>query len=239
MKFFDVQQGSSEWWDLRRGVLTASRTDKIITPKTLKPSAQQDDLIDELLSERFSLIPPENVQAYTSRAMEWGIKCEEEARRFYSLERNLDVTNGGFCLRDDGKLGSSPDFLVVDGKLRGCGEIKAPQGPTQCKYLRKGGLPDDFRSQVHTHLIVGGWDFCDFLSYSIGLPALLIRVVPDEYTEKLKAAIDEFLVRFDAALEKFAPSDPAEIIGLPGPVVAAPLCIEGPQVEEQAGEIPF
>lgn len=200
MIFFDVDQGSEEWFTLRKGILTASRTNQILTSKKEEPSTQQDDLIAELIGEKLSLIPPEHVETYTNRSMRWGQHCEEEARRFYCLERNCEVSNGGFCLTDDERFGASPDSLVGTD---GCLELKAPQAHTHAKYIMKGGLPLEYKSQCHTHLIVTGRAWCDLLSYCPGLPPLLVRVTPNEYTAKLKKAMDDFWVRYQDQLAKF------------------------------------
>jgi len=203
MKFHDVQQGSEEWFLLRKGVPTASRFDMILTAKTLKPSTQQDALICNLIGEKLSLIPPEGVENFTNRAMDWGRHCEEEARRWYCLERNVDVTNGGFCLTDDGRFGASPDSLIdSDG---GCLELKCPQANTQVKYLLTGTLPPEYAAQCHGHLIVTGRKYCDFLSYSPGLPPLLVRVVPDDFTKQLRIALEVFHEKYAATLKRLDP----------------------------------
>ena len=40
MIIHDVEQGTQEWLRVRFGVITASNADKILTPKTKKPSTQ-------------------------------------------------------------------------------------------------------------------------------------------------------------------------------------------------------
>ena len=48
----DVEQGYAEWVAARLGIPTASCFDKIITPKTMKPSASADKYAWELIAER-------------------------------------------------------------------------------------------------------------------------------------------------------------------------------------------
>lgn len=199
MIWHDVEQGSSDWFDLRKGIPTASRFDMILTPKTEKPSSSQKKLICELIGEIMSQIPPEGVENFTNRAVRWGLQCEQEARRYYTLERGLELKNGGFCQADDRRFGASPDSLIgEDGVL----EIKCPQSDTQAEYLLDGELPSAYRCQVHGHLIVTGRKWCDFLSYSPGLPALLLRVEPDAFTAKLKEALEAFYGDFQKALKR-------------------------------------
>lgn len=205
MKIIECQQGSPEWFEARKGIPTASRFSKILTPKTLKLSASADDLICELIGERMSLIPPEGADAFMNRAMRWGTECEAEARAWYAMEADMDVRQVGFVLTDDGRIGASPDGLVGDdGGL----ELKCPQASTQVAYLLAGELPAEYKAQVHGALIVTNRKWWDFLSYHPGLPPLLIRVFPDEYTVVLMEALDHFYARYQAALARVRGMEP-------------------------------
>lgn len=216
MKWFDVEQPSPEWFKLRNGVPTCSRFDMILTPAKGEPSKQHDTLINELIGERMSIIPPEGLESFTNRAMRWGQQCEAEARRYYSLKVDADVFNGGFCLTDDDRFGGSPDGIVgesetVDGEIRlakmlGGLELKCPQPATQVEYLRAGTLPVAYRWQVHGHLFVTGNEWWDFLSYSPGLPPLLIRVERSPDTIRLAEELERFYKKFMDALAKIQES---------------------------------
>lgn len=197
MKIFDFEQRSEEWWQIRRGIPTASSFSNLITPKTLKISASADDYIYELLGERFRISPP--VEAYKSAAMQNGIDTEAEARSFYAMEKNVDLTSVGFCLSDCGRWGCSPDALV--GDLGGL-EMKCPIEKTHCKYLLGGTLPDEYKAQVHGSLIVTARPWWDFMSYCPGFPPFIIRVEPNEYTAALRDALESFHARYMAAVSK-------------------------------------
>lgn len=199
MKLYDCEQLSEAWFELHRGRPTASRFGRIITPRTGKLAAGADDLICELVAERFYPGQLIELAQPPSRAMLHGTQCEPEARRFYEMEVGRDVREVGFLATDDERFGASPDGLVgEDGGL----ELKCPQGKTQVRYLLDGVLPDDYRAQVHGCLIVSGRAWWDFLSYCPGLPPFLIRTYPDEFTVKLLAALEEFWDRYQGALSK-------------------------------------
>jgi predicted phage-related endonuclease len=162
-------------------------------PAPIVMCAGADTLIAELIAEKISEILPERAETYSSRAMEWGKQTEEEARRFYCMEQNVTTTNGGFCTTDDGLLGASPDSLVNGD---GCLELKCPQPKTHVQYLLDNVLPAEYVPQCHAHLIVTGRKYCDFMSYAIGFPPLLIRVERSDYTDKLEAVVrGQFLPR--------------------------------------------
>lgn len=203
MKFHDVVQYSPEYWELRRAVPTASRFDKIITPTTCKPSGQQDSLIAELLAEQVQNTAPffsnRGSNKPVTPEMQEGMDREAESRRWYEFQYNVDVTNGGFCVSDCGRYGCSPDGLIgADGVL----ELKNPKSETHIGYLMKGGLPADYRPQVHGHLIVTGRAYVHFVSYCPPLPDLAVRVEPDEFTEKLRAELERFIQKYHQAALK-------------------------------------
>lgn len=200
MRVIECRQLTPEWWEARRGVPTASQFGRILTPKTLKPSAQADAYIDELIGDLVSLNPPVFSQNGYTAAMTAGREFEPEARRFYEMERGVDVREVGFVMDDLGRFGCSPDGLVGDdGGL----ELKCPLPKTHAGYLREGGLPVEYAPQVHGSLVVTGRAWWDFLSYAPGLPEVLVRVTPNEYTEALREALEVFWARYMEAMDKF------------------------------------
>lgn len=198
MKTFNVPQRSDEWFSLRRGIPTASRFDMIMTAVTCKPSSSQNKLIDELISE--SLLPPERIER-PSADMEHGMILEAEARCGYEFGfAPAKVTEIGFVLSDCGRFGCSPDGLV--GEVGGV-EIKCPNPATHISYVRGGGLPNDYKTQVHGSMIVTGRKVWDFFSYARGLDPFCVTVQADEFTEQLRAEINRFCEKYDRARALF------------------------------------
>jgi hypothetical protein len=191
-RWHDVEQGTSEWWELRKGIPTASEFKRILTGGG-KLSTQADDYACELVADKHCLIPPEGVENFTNRAIRWGQQTEAEARRWYMMEHRHAVSNGGFCVTLDGRFGCSPDGLI--NELGGL-ELKCPQGKNHVSYCLKGELPNDYRPQVHGALWVTGALWWDFVSYCPGLPAFRVRVEPDDYTQRLGEALEAFHRRY-------------------------------------------
>lgn len=199
MKVIQCVQGSDQWWEAKRGIPSASNFDRIITAVTGKPSAGMKGYIAELIADTASMTPSYFTNRGVSRPMQNGHDMEPEARRYYALERNVDVQQVGFCISDCGRFGCSPDGLVgEDGGL----ELKCPSLHIHAGYLIDGTLPNEYKAQVHGALVVTGRAWWDFLSYGPGLDPLLIRVKPNEFTDKLRAALEVFWVQYRAAVLK-------------------------------------
>jgi hypothetical protein len=199
MKTYHCDQYSDEWWRLRRGVPTASQFDSILTPKTMKYAAGARSYIYQLVGDRFDLLYPRKDE-FATAAMRRGTEQEPESRAWYTLRTGCDVMQVGFVTTDDGRFGCSPDGLVgMEGGL----EMKNPTPKVQAEYRDKGGLPAEYRAQVHGALIVTGAKFWDFLSWCPGLPPLLVRTVPDGYTEQLREALEQFWKEYSAMVARF------------------------------------
>lgn len=194
-------QRSESWYEVRRGLPTCSRFDKILTAVQGKPSAAQETLINELLAE--SIMPPEQglIKGHMTEEMETGMILEAEARCRYELEfATGPVSEVGFLMHESGLFGGSPDALVGD---EGGVEIKCPAAVTQIGYLRAGVLPNEYRCQVHGYLIVTGRSWWDFFGYARNLPVFRLSVERDEFTLKLQAEVLAFCAKYKKAREDF------------------------------------
>lgn len=194
MRLMNVVQGSPEWHQARLGMPTASQFDRIITPKTLKPSSQSQGYLCELLAERLLGVPLDSV------ATEWmarGLELEPQAVEFYEFTRDVKADLGGFALLDDGSAGCSPDRLIGDdGGL----EIKCPAPATHVAYLLGQAVDEKYRCQVQGSLWITGRRWWDVLSYHPDMPPALVRVERDEeFIEALAAAVGDFNARLSEA----------------------------------------
>jgi len=196
MRHLKVEFGSPEWLHARLGLPTASCFEKVLTPKTLKPSAQSVGYMNHLLAEWALGIP---LQSDGTDFMERGIQLEGEAVRLYEMERDVDTQAGGFCTTDDGRIGCSPDRLVgEDGGL----EIKSPAPHTHIRYLL-GSPVDDYLLQVQGSLWVTKRKWWDVMSYHPDMPAKYVRVLPYPVIhEALDSALQGFLAQMDAAKDQ-------------------------------------
>lgn len=199
MRIVDCEQRSPEWYAARLGIPTASEFGNIITPARMQYAAAADTYINQLLDETFR--PEANDGFQGNRHTDRGCELEPEALDAYAFEHDQTLTPIGFALNDAGTLGCSPDagVLGVGTELVGGVEAKCPDGKTHIAWWRAGGLPAEHRAQVHGSLIVTGLPWWDFISYCPPYPLLVVRVVPDPFTDKLRECLAKFLQEYGTA----------------------------------------
>ncbi len=189
----DLTQGSDEWLAARCGLLTASEMKLIITP-TLKAASNDKERahLYELCAQRITnYVEPR----YISDDMLRGHADEVEARILYA-EQYAAVEDVGFITNDKWgfTIGYSPDGLVNDD---GAIECKSRRQKYQIETITTLVMPDDYAIQVQTGLLVSERQWIDFISYSGGLPMIVLRVWPDE---KVQNAIIEAAGAFEGRL---------------------------------------
>jgi len=175
---FDIEQGSDDWHALRRGVITASAIAKLLTA-TGKP-ANNDTSRAQLLQLLAERITGETEPGYCNDDMARGHLLEPFARDLY-VKHFQPVQECGFVSAEfNGVLiGYSPDGLIDEDGLI---EIKAPRAKTHLKSLISNEAPAEYLPQVQAGLAVTGRTWCDFISYSPGLPLFVKRCERDEAT---------------------------------------------------------
>jgi hypothetical protein len=173
----DLIQGTDEWLDQRRGMVTASMVGRLITPKTVKPAENPESrsLVAQLVAERITGFTD---STYVSDDMWRGTLDEPVARDLYS-EHFTPVTEVGFMVRDDWgfSIGYSPDGLVGDDGLIEC---KSRRPKTHLAHILADQIPPENMAQLQAGLLVSGRDWCDYVSYCAGMPLWVKRVTPDE-----------------------------------------------------------
>lgn len=196
----ELVQGSDEWLAARSGLLTASEMRLILTP-TLKIASNEKERshLFELLAQRITgYVEPH----YISDEMLRGQSDEVDARIIYA-EKCAPVQDMGFITNDafGFTIGYSPDGLVGDDGLI---EIKSRRQKFQVETIISGVMPDDYTLQVQTALLVSERKWCDFVSYSGGLPMATIRVFPNqEIQDAIVAAATAFENRLLRNMHKY------------------------------------
>ncbi len=195
--FQDIEQGTPEWLELRRGCCTASNFATIIASgKDGGESVTRRKLLHTMAGE---ILTGEVAETYRNAAMDRGNLMEDEAREWYGRTRFADVARVGFIKRTiHNPLGSSfaagcsPDCLVgSDGIL----EVKTMRPDLMIDlHLRgAGGLPEH-KAQCQGALWVSGRAWCDLVIYYRNMPIRpVFRIERDEqYIAMLAQQVEIF-----------------------------------------------
>lgn len=191
-----MEQLSQEWFEARKGKVTASMAGAILglDPNCSRSEAMRRMVRDAEGAER---------EFKGNIATQWGQMHEQEAREEFSYLTRLEVTPASFCVHSvHDWLGASPDGFIGDNVLL---EIKCPYG------LRNHDAPVPFKTvaeqphyyaQMQVQMYVTGRDKVLFLQWTPNEhvvtiveydPAWIAENIP-----KLEAFYQEFL-REDAS----------------------------------------
>lgn len=186
----DLDQGTEAWLDQRRGMVTASVVGQLVTP-TLKVANNDYSrgLTATLAAERISGYTD---PTYVNADMFRGIEDEPRARDAYAQQYGVTVDTVGFMVleTDAWTLGYSPDGLVG---ANGLIEIKSRRQKKQLQTILADEVPAENMAQLQAGLLVSGRGFIDYVSYCVGLPLYVKRVLPDErWFEAITAAVTAF-----------------------------------------------
>lgn len=219
-----VEQGSSEWLNARRGKVTASMAGAILG---LSPNMTRDAALRRMVRDALG----EPAEFTGNIATEYGRSKEDGACIEYHMEHSRYPAKCGFSVHlTEIWLGASPDRTIGhDGLL----EVKCPfslRAVTNPVFKPLADQPH-YYAQVQVQLYVTGRAWCDFLQWAPHGTALE-RVLPDpawleENLPKLKA----FYAEFQAALK-----NPAEYVGPLRPSVDGLAAIRAVQEYDELSE---
>jgi len=197
MKYYDINQNSEEWFDMRSGRITSSAVAKVMANFGKAFGEPAKAYAAHIALERFNGKKIEK-DYYTSSVMERGTELEPVARNEYEINEMVEVKNGGFFEKDT--LGDSPDGLVGEN---GVIEIKCVIPSTHFKTLKKGGYPSSYKWQIHFHMLVTGRDWCDFISYCPDFPeAKQLYVFRVDKDTELQKQMLERIAEFELLIEE-------------------------------------
>ncbi|MDA0708499.1 MAG: YqaJ viral recombinase family protein [Proteobacteria bacterium] len=178
MIIHDLKQGSDEWLQKRAGMPTTSNFSNLVT-STGALSKSIDKYATTLAADLYANKDLSEFQGnhYTDR----GIELEPHARRFYQLQREVDVEEVGFITDDEEIWGCSPDGLIGDdGMLEIKCMIPTNHIPAIIDWRTKQKMPVKYIQQIQGQMLICNRSYCDLLLYHPDLPSEIIRILPDE-----------------------------------------------------------
>lgn len=199
MIIHDIEQRSPEWYQLRKGIPTASEFSQLVTP-TGRPSKSAVTYARFLAAELFIGRPLDmwTGNAWTDR----GREMESQALSLYEFSRDVECRKVGFVTNDERTAGCSPDaFLGDDGMLEiKC--LKAEHHIGAIMHFREHGTcPPDYVPQTQGQIMLCERAWGEIMFYHPELPALTIRqTLLPEYVSVLAAQIPAVIKERDAVL---------------------------------------
>ncbi len=177
MQTFHMEQGSDEWYDIKRGIVSSSHFSDVLNKKTGRKLYMRK-VAGEILSGITE-------SSFSNKNMEMGVELEASAREHYEQVNSCDVEQVGF-IKNSEFVGTSPDGLVgSDGMI----EIKSVLPSTQIATILSGRMPTTHNAQVQGQMWVAEKQWCDFVSWCPALtarPFFCIRVRPDEVKDEIE-----------------------------------------------------
>ena len=184
-----AEQRSKEWFEVRRGRLTASKFDTIVKLPRAKKDIEAGVLTDGQMTYLYEILSSILVKrdGFSNEATERGTELEAEAIKVFEKKQGVKVDSVGFVTYEEGDLagyvGGSPDGLVGDDKII---EVKCPFNPVHhIKTCYTGQVPSQYVAQVQGNMMCTGRKMCYFISYDprfadYGLEMKVIEIPRDE-----------------------------------------------------------
>ena len=209
----DLEQGSDEWHDQRRGIVTASVVGRLLTSTgKVANNDTSRTLTAQLVAER---ITGWTDPVFVSDDMLRGHDDEPRAVAAYCDATEHAVEHVGFMVRDiDGgdytyRIGYSPDGLVGD---EGLIEVKSRRAKKQLQTILEDEVPLENFAQLQCGLLVSGRAWIDYVSYCGGMPLFIKRVHPSpDWFDAILAAV----TAFELAASLMVADYTAAVAGLP------------------------
>lgn len=207
--FYDVEQNTDEWFNLRLGVPTASNFSKLMANVIKKDGVNVNCAFGEPAKEYAEVKAMEILRGVrhepniTNKHIERGHEEEPVARAMYEETTFSTVTNGGIWVSDGS--GASSDGLVDDD---GMVEIKSVIQKNQWKRIKLGGADPAYKWQYQGNLWKYERKWCDFVQICTEFPEghqlYIFRVERDEeMIELLKQRVKLFNKLVDSNIKTY------------------------------------
>lgn len=190
-------QGSPEWHEARRGVITASRF-KVCREKRGALSKAALLYAMDTARERCGGKPAET---YQNAAMRFGTEQEPVARRAYEEKTGSLVYGSGFICTFDGDFGCSVDGLVDDD---GMVEIKTIVSSDVLFTAVIDGDVSAYLDQIFGCLWLTGRKWCDLILWAPDLPeSARMTVIRIKRDEDIIESLEADLLAFNSLVNEY------------------------------------
>jgi hypothetical protein len=204
IEIFDkIEQNSPAWFEIRKGLPTASMFKAILAKGEGKT---RYSYMRKLAAEIITGQPSEELKR---PELDRGHAMEAEARSYYSFLSDADPQLIGFVR--NGPKGASPDAFIGENGLL---EIKTQRGDLLIETILKGEFPSEHVAQVQGQLWVTEREWADIIVYWPNMPPFIRRAHRDSfYISKLSQAVNQFneeLAELVETIKAYSPTIPSQ-----------------------------
>ena len=191
VKILEIEQGTPEWHQARKGVVTATKAQSLLELKNNGGfTAKRETAICELAMERLGGLGRDPIIG--GATLERGHEQEEDAAIAYEAKTGRRLAKCGFMIHDEyPQFGCSPDRVVVGEKR--LVEIKVPTCiKKMSSYLLEKKHAEEYHFQLIHQMFVADYDYVDIVAYDNRAPAFLQTAIveikrPDSWSSYLSA----------------------------------------------------
>jgi YqaJ-like viral recombinase domain len=190
--YFDIKQGTTEWYEKRSRIPTASEFHHVITPAKLALSTQRFKYGARIVAARLLNWQADSLDKIAH--IKEGKEKEPLAIAQMELLYDIETRAIGFVTTDNERFGASPDRVVMSGDTVAItAEAKCPTIPIQMERVLF-GHGADYACQVNGQLWITEADKAIFLSFHERFPRpYVVETGRDEATiGKIRAALEQF-----------------------------------------------
>ncbi len=200
-----IEQGSPEWFELRRGLATGSHFADVMAQG--KGGAESTMRRNYRMRLALEIVTCKVISdGFTgNKHTERGKELEPYARMAYESITGAIVQEVDFVKHKFLSAGVSPDGLVGDD---GMVEFKCPIPAIHWEYLQlKGQPPAEYKWQVYGEMWVTGRRWNDFVSYCEDMPNSLQTYInrvhwDDKIIAELDAGVSKFLAEVSVTVKE-------------------------------------
>jgi hypothetical protein len=181
MKKIEIEQGSDEWVDFRKGKISGTILGDVYSKRGGRKIG-----FYQLIADRLGLDPDDE------NRMDRGLRLEDEAIAIFEEKTGLKVEQDGVCVSDfSDQIINSPDGLIKsDGKYIGAVEVKCISPARHIQAIVEKKIPSEFETQVVQYFIVNDdLKTLYFIFYDPRVPAipyLCLEVKREEIKDKIE-----------------------------------------------------
>jgi hypothetical protein len=198
--YFDIKQGSDEWYNLRRGKATASNFSRIITEVKGEYAAGAKKYAREVAIQRMLDEDTEHRIDHLPDIMRGKLLEPDAVEAYHRRFKDTTTDAIGLVVSEDGSRVCSPDRTSAN-RLLGL-EVKCPGGPTLLEYIENNGPGRSYIWQVVGSMLVSQFEIWDFWAYHTGLNPVHLRYDRRKYERELEL-LDNALVRFEGDVQMY------------------------------------